>query len=202
MWEKQALLATLLRNVARLPPQESAALAARRVLSRAEQRASEEALEKAVRLWAAKKIAPQAVRGADLASRGLGRSVNYLTRGRWNLSPEFREKTMRFAAKNPVSLLGGSAGFSPIPVPGQAEVGLFAVGGLSEILKRLMRTPTHTDLTMKIFEKQLKKRGYRDLQEYLRKTQPTAWNYADLTPFPVPSEREIRQLSPLGSSLV
>jgi len=202
MHNKQAILARIVRNASRISPQESAALVARKVMSLAEQRASQDALEKAVRLWAAKKIAPHAVTVADWGGRGLGRSINYMTRGRWNLSPEFREKLLRFAAKNPASLVGGSLAFSPIPVPGQTEAGIFAAGGLSEAYKRLARIPTHTDITMEIFGQKLKKRGYRSLQDYLRKTQPDAWDYANLTPIPVPSERHVRQISPFGSSLV
>lgn len=186
---KEALFARLLRGLAHVSPMES------HVLQKPLSEAAKDLVEKSIRKGVAKHVSPTAMRVADIPLRGLDKALTVMSQGQKGLSPERRLKFLKFVAEHPSTPVGAAAG--AIPFPAMAELGMAATGGASLAAKRALRIPTYGDLSVKQFSKNLRKRGYDDVMDYLVKTK------AHTTPIaPAEAIRLKHHLSPSGFSLV
>lgn len=150
-----------------------------------------EQFEDRVREQVARKVGPLAIRAAEVPLKGVDKLVAEVT-GK-GMSPEMRKKLLGFAANHPASVLGFAAG-SVVPFPMASEVGIGLAGGVSAASKKILRIPTRGDAAMDEFAKTLRRRGYKDVQDYLVKTRAVR---TPLTPDDIATMRA--QFSPSSS---
>ena len=127
--------------------------------------------ERAVRYVMAKNVAPHAARLADWGARGLNTTVTVATAGRVpeTLSPQLRERIMRFVARHPSTAVGAPVGLA-VPIPGTMETGMISAGALSSGLKRVFRIPTKEKITFRELNRMAREQGYRNLKDQLFRT--------------------------------
>ena len=124
--------------------------------------------EEAVRKWSAKYLAPWAARLTGGTVTGANRIVQTATLKRKEIPLAWRRRAMETALRHPAMLLGAAVPGGPIGV----GAGMTAAGGLSVAAKRLGKIPILEHRSRRFLDAQLRAKGYKGLEDYLRKTQP------------------------------
>jgi len=165
--QKEALLARLMAGIAS-GSRGAGHLYRNKAFRKSMRGVSSGAFEDAMRDSVARKIGPVAIRAADAPLRSFDKLLTHSSRGHVGLSPEFREKLLKFIADHPGTTLGVAG--AAVPAPAASELGMAVAGGLSAASKKLLNIPSKGGVAMEEFAKSLWKRGYKDVKDYLVKT--------------------------------